>query len=360
MAPFYNCHIHTFTSQAAPPRFLPFFALPLARSRVTGPAVGWLLRNAWPGKSDGAERLAAFATIGRMKDQEAVFDHVRGFYSDEFRFVVHTLDMDYMGAGRPNQPYVEQLAEAVRLRDELGDVVRPFVCADPRRPDIDAFVREWLEMDDGCVGIKLYPNLGFWPTDEDLDPVFAYAEEHGVPVLTHCSRGGIHYRGPIVPPMRRHHRTDEYLRGGRKELFGQYSDPDGFIPVLEKYPSLRLCFAHYGGGEEWRRYLTYARPVRARDSWIRKINDILEDGRFPNVYVDVSSVAADPSHLPLLTVLAGQPETRDRMLFGSDFFMIQRDVTERQFGLGLRAAVGAGAWERIASTNPEAWLGDRA
>jgi len=176
-------------------------------------------------------------------------------------------------------------------------------------------------------------------------------------VLTHCSRGGIHYRGRIEPPMRHHHRTDEHLKGGRKELFGQYSDPQGFLPVLEKYPNLRLCLAHYGGHEEWRRYLTHARPVRAKDSWIRKISDILENSRFPNVYADVSSVASDPEHLPLLTVLADRPETRDRMLFGSDFFMIQQDVTERQFGLGLRAAVGAEAWERMATVNPRRWLG---
>lgn len=357
MATFYNCHLHTFTAQAAPPRFLPFFLLPLVRSGITGPALGWLLRKSWPGHSDGAERLAAFATIGRLRDQAAVLDHVRGFYSDEFRFVVLTLDMDYMGAGRPNQPYVEQLEEAVGLRQRLGDVVLPFVCADPRRPNIDAFVREWIEKDNGCVGIKLYPPLGYWPSDEDLDPVYAYAEANDVPVLAHCSRGGVHYRGRIVAPMRHHYVTDDPLKGGRKELFGQYADPGGFLPVLEKYPKLRLCLAHYGGGEEWRRYLTYARPVRARDSWIRKINDILEDPRFPNVYADVSSVAADPGHLPLLTVLAHSPKTRDRMLFGSDFFMIQRDITERQFGLGLRAAVGEEAWERMASTNPRAWLG---
>lgn len=359
MATFFNCHIHTFTAEAAPPRFLPFFLLPLARSRVTGPALGWLLRKSWPGESDGAERLAAFATIGRMKNQEVVFNHVCGFYSDEFRFIVLTLDMDHMGAGTPNQPYVEQLEEAMALRGKLGSGVLPFVCADPRRPGVLDLVRESIERDNGCVGIKLYPPLGYWPSDPDLDPVYAYAEANDIPVLAHCSRGGVHYRGRIVAPMRHHPETDQHLKGGRKELFGQYADPEGFLPVLDKYPKLRLCLAHYGGGEEWRRYLTYAQPVQSRESWIRKINDILEDDRFPNVYADVSSVAADPRHLPLLAVLANRPGTRDRMLFGSDFFMIQRDITERQFGLGLRAAVGAEAWERMASTNPRAWLGER-
>jgi hypothetical protein len=40
--------------------------------------------------------------------------------------------------------------------------------------------------------------------------------------------------------------------------------------------------------------------------------------------------------------------------------MIQRSTTERQFGLGLRAALGEEAWERMAGENVKRWLGARA
>lgn len=360
MKTFFNCHVHVFTSKAAPTRLLPFFLLPVARNRVTGPALGWLLRSLWPfSKSDRFHRLAAFATIGRLPDQTAILKRVRDYYSREFKFVVLTLDMDQMGAGNAKQPYVEQLREAVGLRQlqGVGDVVLPFVCADPRRHDVGKFVQDWIDKDKKCVGIKLYPPLGFWPFDPRLDDVYAFAEEHQVPVLAHCSRGGVHFRGRINRNMRIHPLTNVRLRGRRKALFGQYADPDGWAEVLKRFPKLHLCLAHYGGGEEWRRYLTHAQPVTSQKSWIRKINTLIKNPQWPHVYADVSATAVDPKTLPLITVLANRAETENFVLFGSDFYMIQRSTTERQFGLALRAAVGKPAWERMADVNVRSWLG---
>ncbi len=360
MPEFFNCHIHTFTANAAPPRFLPFGLLPIARGRFTGPVAGWILRNLWPfSTTDRFERLAAFATIGRLPSQRAVFERVRGFYTDEFRFVVLTLDMDYMGAGVPRHDYQRQLRDVIELRSdpELRDVVLPFVCADPRRPDVAEFVRANIERENGCVGIKVYPPLGFWPSDTRLNPVFDYAASERIPVLAHCSRGGAIYRGRIREEMRVAPHSGKRVGGRRSALFGEYANPDGWLPVLERNPDLRLCLAHYGGGEEWRRYLRNAEPVSERESWIRKINGLIENPQFPHVYADVSATAARPDTLPLIAVLASRPETRDHVLFGSDFFMIQRSTTERQFGLGLRSAIGETAWGRIAGDNVRAWLG---
>lgn len=354
----YNCHVHVFTSQAAPGRFLPFFLLPVARSRVTGPALGWLLRNLWPfSKADRLERLAAFATIGRLRDQRAVLEHLRGFYSQEFRFVILTLDMDYMGAGRPPQTYVEQLQEVMTLSSdpELRECVLPFVCADPRRADLLEFVKH--SIDRGCRGVKIYPPLGFWPTDSRLQPLYDWAEADEIPILAHCSRGGAHFKGRIHGAMRRHPLNGQRLPPRRKRLFGAYADPDLWGAVLARNPSLRLCLAHYGGGDEWDSYLHHARPVSSNESWIRKINDLIKDSRWPHVYADVSATAVDTRRLPMISVLANRPETRDHVLFGSDFFMIQRSTTERQFGLQLRAMVGENAWNRMAGDNVRRWLG---
>jgi predicted TIM-barrel fold metal-dependent hydrolase len=360
MEQFFNCHVHVFTARAAPPRFLPFYLLPIAASPVLGPTVGWLLRNLWPfSKSDRLERLAAFATIGRLESQAAVFERVRDYYSLEFRFVVLTLDMDHMGAGDPKQRYEEQLERAVALRqdEEYGAAVLPFVCADPRRKNLAAFVDKWIDKDSRCVGIKLYPPLGFWPSDPALDDVYALAVEKDLPVLAHCSRGGAHFKGEIEDSMRLHPRTGVRLRGRRRRLFGQYADPDGWADVLARFPKLRLCLAHYGGGEEWRRFLVQAQPVSSQESWIRKINTLIETPEWPNVYADVSSTASNSDNLPLISVLARRPTIRDHVLFGSDYFMIQRDTTERMFGIGLRAAVGEDAWRRMAGTNVRRWLG---
>ena len=84
-----------------------------------------------------------------------------------------------------------------------------------------------------CWRAKLYPSLGFklsGTVDATLqtriDAFFRYYVEYSMPVFVHCT--------PVGFLTRRH-------EGGN-------AHPKYWEPVLARYPDLRLCFGHTGGG----------------------------------------------------------------------------------------------------------------
>ncbi|MGQ0723364.1 MAG: amidohydrolase family protein, partial [Candidatus Eiseniibacteriota bacterium] len=288
--------------------------------------------------------------------QEAIFRRVKGFYPRGTRFVVLPMDMDFMGAGRAPLDYPKQLEGLAALHAAYPDVVIPFVAADPRRPDVETLVREYVERH-GFGGIKLYPPLGYWPFDDRLRPIYAYAQQRGLPVLTHCARGGAYFKGAVTEDMRRHPRTGRRLGGDDNQTFtDHYTHPTNFVPVLEEFPRLKLCFAHYGGGEEWRSHLSDPWQDGDEKSWLAEINDILRNPAWPDVFADVSATAASPRSHALLKMLIEAEDTGSRILYGSDFYMVQRDATEREFSINLRGYIGEANWRKIAVDNPLRFL----
>ena len=356
MSTFYNCHIHTFTNKAVPNGFLPFGLLRLLRTRLGSLlvqfVVGLILRVV---KSGRLERTLALARTGNLASQERIFNNVRRFYPGGTRFVVLPMDMDYMQAGRVPQPYEEQLAElrALYERPEYRDVLIPFIAVDPRRRDLEQLVRRYVD-EHGFRGIKIYPPLGYYPFDERLDAVWAFAEERQIPVMTHCSRGGVYTRSRITESMRHHPLTGAYIRGGPKDFTDAYSDPDNYRPVLAKHPNLRLCLGHYGGGSEWHDWLRKPWPLPEPQSWLGKISDLIR--AYPNVYTDIAYTACDSAYYPLIKVLLETEVIGDRILYGSDYYMVQMDVSERAFSIGLRGYLGTDNFMRLASVNAESFL----
>ena len=197
--------------------------------------------------------------------------------------------------------------------------------------------------------------LGFYPFDEGLRPVYEYAQENGVPVLAHCSRGGVFFKGRIEPDMRRHPKTGEIFTERKKKKFtDHYSDPRNYVHVLEEFPELKICLAHYGGEKEWRRYLRDPWPSERAESWLSVISELISE--HPNVYTDLAFTGYDPKFWPLIKVLVSTQKIGDRILFGSDFYMVRVKGKERIFSVGLRAAIGEPEFQRIAETNPQSFL----
>ncbi len=99
--------------------------------------------------------------------------------------------------------------------------VHPFVFVDPRRMEEDGerffkyridnnqvvledcFIRTFIE-DHHFAGFKIYPALGYYPFDERLLPLWKYAADNGIPIMTHCIRGVIYYRGKKKADWDRH------------------------------------------------------------------------------------------------------------------------------------------------------------
>ena len=360
MTTIHNCHAHVFTNANVPNGFLPFGLLLVLRWRIVAGALNWLLRRLIPfDKNDLFDRVASIVGIGQHNTPLEILQILRGYYPEGSKFVLLSMDMEHMCAGRVVQPYRRQLEDLRELKRRFPEEVFPFVCADPRRMEVTDIVKEYIEKH-GYTGIKLYPPLGFFPFDPKLDEVYRYAEACQAPVMTHCSRGGAYGRCPITPDMRVHPITGERLKGFWKKHFtDNYADPENYRHVLARFPNLKICLGHFGGIEEWRKYLTHAwRPhIDPKQSWNATIMDLIRDTRYPNVYADISYTSHDPALHPFIRVLVEDEALRQRILFGSDFYMVQVETSERAFSIGLRGFLGEENFRQIAEVNARRYLG---
>jgi predicted TIM-barrel fold metal-dependent hydrolase len=342
-----NCHIHTFTVEHVPVDFLPLklgvlFKIPYVRVPVR-----WLLGVLNPfDNRDQFSRFANFMKVAHGKSQKDLLRLAQGRYPADTRFVVLPMDMAFMGAGRVPKSIEEQHEELARLRDELGDVVIPFAAVDPRRKEVLSMLRSLVEQR-GFRGIKVYPNLGYQPDDPVLmEHVWPYAVAKNLPVMTHCSRGGP--RG----------------EGISKEDLDGCTAPSRWVPVLEKFPTLWVCLAHLGGGEEWEHYFGDGwQPgvPNQRKSWLADILDLIRSGKYPNLYSDISyTVFRFDEYAPAIKVFLADPLLRERILFGSDYYMTENErFEERLLSMNLRALLGEDLFWQIADVNPRRYLGEQ-
>jgi hypothetical protein len=122
------------------------------------------------------------------------------------------------------------------------------------------------------------------------------------PIMVHCEYGSVRKSGL------------------RKSVAREFNNPIHWVPVLKKYPNIKVCFAHFGGEEEWKKYND------GKESWVHTIVAFMF--RYPNVYVDLSYALLFPSVLQgVKKLLADHPWMKERILFGTDYPMcvIEKD-----------------------------------
>jgi len=152
--------------------------------------------------------------------------------------------------------------------------VDPLMSSDEMVAEVERCAKEL-----GAKGIKLHPAEGhYFPREEKLWPVYAKAEEMGLPIISH---GGIFMMSPDV----------------------DYTRPSNFEPVLESFPGLKLVVAHLGHGF-WDESVELAR-------------------KYPNAYFDTSAVVSGVEHLEVLSEDGAVDLIRklgiERVMFGSDY-----------------------------------------
>lgn len=358
-----NCHVHLFTLDHVPKRFLPFGLTHALRRAPFQRTLASALRIAWPfAARDRLNRYADFLSVGGSVGQSEVFRRLEGYYPEDSRFVALPMDMAFMGAGEPPVDLHRQHDELARIAEATGGRVMPFVAVDPRRqteggeklvPMIERLLERRLPGGERIFrGVKLYPPLGYRPTDPALADVWALCAERGLPVMAHCSRGGV--RSRELDP----------------EAASALADPDHYREVLDAHPGLRLCLAHFGGAGDWDRYfrdpeskreapLDAPTRQRAHMNWLTKIKQMIESRRWDGLYTDISyTVFFIERYLPALKVLLLDPRLRARTLFGSDFYMAEQERFEERFlSMQLRAEIGETAFWEIAYDNPQRYLG---
>ncbi len=340
-----NCHIHTFTLAHVPARFIPAPLGLLLRTPYLWRPLRWALTYLNPfDDRDKYQRYTNFVRVASKRTQREIFEAILPRYPHGTRFVVLPMDMDYMGAGAPTERLDAQHDELARLRDAFPDVLIPFAAVDPRRPGLLPMLRT-LVQERGFRGLKVYPSLGYAPDHPDLMNVWAFAAAQGLPVMAHCSRGGVRARG--LPPA----------------AVEQFTAPHRWRPVLDAFPTLRICLAHMGGNLEWDRYFAEGRrdgvPLE-RQSWLGQILELLRSERHPGLYTDISyTLFAFERYAAPLAVFLTDPRVSGRVLFGSDYYMAERErADERELSMRLRSALGEASWWRIAEENPARYLGE--
>ena len=350
-----NVHVHTFTA-AHVPKHYPHRLLGLFKKwpflvRQMAKALRLMGQHPW---ADALDRLHQFQTEAYRGTQAEIFDSVRSQYPRGTRFVVLPMDMGPIGHGPVEKDIALQHDELALMarHDRYRGTVLPFASIHPDRPGAAAEVRRAIE-DLHFRGLKLYPRLGFPPDHPVLmNEIYPLLVEHDLPVMSHCSRGGVKGNGLSD------HAAD------------RYTEPAAFKPVMLAFPTLRVCLAHFGGVEDWRRYVVDGidpddeKPER--HNWQVAIRRMIASGNWPNLWTDISyTLFRFDDNIPFLRLfLAGDSEEcgllRERVLFGSDFYMTrQEELSERAVCFRLRNELGEEIFRQISETNPEIWLGER-
>ena len=291
-----------------------------------------------------------------------MFEKLQGSYPEGTRFVVLPMDMTFLNAGRLEKSIDDQHNELAKLRDKFhDDAVIPFAAVDPRHGEAVVAKTITLLEEKKFRGIKLYPPIGYHPNDPALWPLYDYAEKHGVPVLTHCSRPStVQYQGAPTAEMRRDPAGGDPFPDSRFDLLTRFTDPDAYVPILERHPQLRVCLAHFGGAGDWDSFLKHPWESAETDNWLTKILTMIRSGRYPNLWTDIAyTLFADDEYAYLLKVILSDDRIQSRTLFGSDFYVVENaELEERRRAVHIRAVVGEEVFWRIAETNPVEFLGE--
>jgi len=402
MLPFTNIHTHVFTSDCAPDRFLKILPVKFVRrfpgliksglDSKTGRKVIQTLATFLKGRNSNkrkeVDKYIAFLDVGTQATQLEVFQ--RAFeaglnYDHAVRIVGLTMNMDYMDS----EPSSKQISFETQL-EEVKDIKRyypanffPFLGIDPRHKagvDLVAWARPYFEKGvkhnvTGKVypffsGIKLYPALGFFPSDARLEELYGYAEKNQLPIMSHCTRVGSQYIGskiesliPEIPNLMTvpgnanvenarvsiEKRIKQFYDNGwvknsklgandrACDLFGH---PENYIPILEKFPKLKICLAHMGGSNEMLEppLTGELAEIRKVDTpgWFERITAMMK--MYPNLYTDISYTVSDfgdtkKEVFKRFVEFLKTPDNEgkllaDRVLFGTDFFMTEQEKRE--------------------------------
>jgi len=415
-----------------------------------------------PGKATQAlfQRYLYILKYSIYKDQTDVFSKMKDQYPKGSGFGILPMDMEYMAAGKSRKSYPDQLAEIAKYKKSKtyareGTGIYPFVFVDPRRiredqkmpvdkrPKKDHLFNYHLEgqnvvLDDclvktyveqeGFSGFKIYPAIGYYPFEKELLALWKYAADHNLPIVTHCIKGIVFYRGTkerswdTHPVFMDEDPSKELLLPERKNIDFQlnFTHPMNYLCLLEEdflkkllhryqdaqlntlfgfkgmdqplahnLSNLKIDLAHYGGEDQWRKYLNkdsyaYSQQINKQpgkgiefvkyDSktkelrytrlakmwkyvdWYSIISSMMI--QYENVYADISYIIHDQEIFPLLkeSLKPIHGKLRDRILYGTDFYVVRNHDSDKGIYVESRGFMTDDEFDLIARTNTRAFL----
>lgn len=249
--------------------------------------------------------------------------------------VVVALMMDITNDGKDKGQFERQLKDTSAMVLAYPGRILPFVAVNPMRPDHFQIMERALN-GMGFVGVKLYPSLGFDINSPELDKVYTYCEDRQVPILMHCSKTGFKH----------------------SDQFKNNSSPEHWETILDKHNDLKICFGHFGGDQ----FFAGLAEVDNKPAWGPIILKLME--RYPNVYGDISYHTAsmdggdvEKAYFGALSNHIGNPNYNERILWGSDFFLVRRRLREKNYWNYMKKMVDPNHYQQIASINPIRYIG---
>ena len=242
------------------------------------------------------------------------------------------LAMDITRGDFFEEQFIAQLENTAAAAARYRGRIFPFVAVNPVRSNHFAIMKRALtELD--FKGVKLYPSLGYDIDSSAMRRVYAYCQANGVPLLMHCNQGGFYYARQTIAN----------------------SSPEHWYALLKDFPGLKICFGHFGGGGD----LTGPQLPGER-SWAGMILDLMET--WPGVFADISyhddpmaGGRAEANYFANLKTLLRRETIRERILFGTDFFMIRARLKDKNYWSYFEDRLG-GDFETIAAVNPRRYL----
>lgn len=171
-----------------------------------------------------------------------------------------------------------------------------------------------------------------------------------------------------------------------KDFFGYTDDGTELKHNLSK---LKICMGHYGGDEEWAKYQERDRLAQVSNmlrverfgfdffpetkpdvsveeqksylgllwrsmDWFSIITNLMY--KYENVYADISYIVHNPSIYPLLKQILAKDKVKDRVLYGTDFFVVRNHKSEKQLLSEVMANLSEHEFDLIARDNPRVYL----
>jgi predicted TIM-barrel fold metal-dependent hydrolase len=145
---------------------------------------------------------------------------------------------------------------------------------------------------------------------------------------------------------------------------------------------LKINLAHYGGSENWDTFLARDREQEANEvfnkpdvglnlqndlfnhanlyrhwhytDWFSIISSMMIE--FDNVYTDISYTTHENKYLGLLNEILNHPKIEDKVLFGTDFYVVSNQKTEKQYWIDMKNIMGVKKWCSLSHKNPKRFL----
>jgi predicted TIM-barrel fold metal-dependent hydrolase len=208
------------------------------------------------------------AKAGGEVDLTVRYEDYRRQATDDTRTIV------FGGKARLSGLWVDDRYVAQYVADHV-DTLIGFLSVDPTQKGWQREL-EFGHRELGLRGIKLLPMYaGFRPDDARLDPLWAYASQHQLPVLLHTGTTFIS-QAPLECTLPRH-----------------------LDPVAARYPDVKIIMAHLGHPYEG--------------------ECIVVARKHPHVYADISALHYRPFQLYQSLMLVQEYGIWDKVLFGTDY-----------------------------------------